>query len=101
FELKFKEIQIRMWLWRRTRYIHIKYRPQSLSSISTLHQHRVAMAERLKMKEDELLCLKSKVNDLEEQLQVLSKRNIFRNRIVCVSVVLFVVLLFSLGKGEN
>ncbi|GER54471.1 topoisomerase I damage affected protein 11 [Striga asiatica] len=61
----------------------------------------VAMAERLKMKEDELLYLKSKVNDLEKQVQVLSKRNIFRNRIVCVSVVLFVVLLFSLGKGEN
>ncbi|GER33954.1 GRF zinc finger containing protein [Striga asiatica] len=61
----------------------------------------VAMAERLKMKENELLCLKSKVNDLEKQVQVLSKRNIFRNRIVCVSVVLFVVLLFSLGKGEN
>ncbi|GER51860.1 chromosome segregation ATPase, partial [Striga asiatica] len=151
FELKFKEIQIRMWLWRRTRYIHIKYRPQSLPSISTLHQHRandleeqlkcaentaVALAERLKMKEDELLCLKSKANDLEEQLkceentavamaerlkmkegellclkskvndlegkvQVLSKRNIFRNRIVCMSFVLFVVSLFSLGKGEN
>ncbi|GER50034.1 fibrillin-1 [Striga asiatica] len=61
----------------------------------------VAMAERLKMKEDELLYLKSKVNDLEEQVQVLSKRNIFRNLIVCVSVVLFAVLLFSLGKGEN
>ncbi|GER47642.1 myosin-6 [Striga asiatica] len=61
----------------------------------------VAMVERLKMKENELLCLKSKVNDLEKQVQVLSKRNIFRNRIVCVSVVLFVVLLFSLGKGEN
>ncbi|GER55473.1 myosin heavy chain-related protein [Striga asiatica] len=59
----------------------------------------VAMAERLKMKEDELLCLKSKVNDLEEQVQVLSKRNIFRNRIVCVSVVLFVVLLFFLGSA--
>ncbi|GER53471.1 vacuolar protein sorting-associated protein, partial [Striga asiatica] len=60
----------------------------------------VAMAERLKMMEDELLYLKSKVNDLEEPIQVLIKRNIFRNRIVCVSVVLFIVLIFSLGKGK-
>ncbi|GER48316.1 GTP-binding protein HSR1-like protein, partial [Striga asiatica] len=104
-----------MCMWRRTRYIHVKYRPQSLSLISTLHQPRandleeqlkceevtaVAMAERLKMMEDELLYLKSKVNDLEEPIQVLIKRNIFRNRIVCVSVVLFIVLIFSLGKGK-
>ncbi|CAA0811249.1 Unknown protein, partial [Striga hermonthica] len=42
----------------------------------------VALVERLKMKEDELLYLKSKVNELEEQVQVLSKRNRFRYPIV-------------------
>ncbi|CAA0819984.1 Unknown protein [Striga hermonthica] len=61
----------------------------------------VALVERLKMKEDELLYLKSKVNELEEQVQVLSKRNRFRYPIVCVSVVLFVVLLLFFGKEEN